>query len=65
MKVQEVLLENGIKRYMLVDHYGVPVLSVLKYIKYLDTTGKSNNTQKTYCYSLISLCCSGIIDIPS
>lgn len=52
MKVQEVLLEHGIKRYMLLDRNGIPVLPVLKYIKYLDTTGKSNNTQKTYCYSL-------------
>ncbi|MCF6410680.1 tyrosine-type recombinase/integrase [Pseudalkalibacillus salsuginis] len=52
MKVQEVLLENGDKRYMIVDRNGIPVLSVLKYMKYLDTTGKSINTQKTYCYSL-------------
>ncbi|MGP7817328.1 tyrosine-type recombinase/integrase [Niallia sp. 01092] len=52
MRVQEVLLENGNKRYMLLDRSGVPILPVLKYIKYLDTTGKSSNTQKTYCYSL-------------
>ncbi|WP_141994790.1 tyrosine-type recombinase/integrase [Bacillus sp. B4EP4a] len=52
MRVQEVLIENQTKRYMLLDHNGFPVLPVLKYIKYLDTTGKSSNTQKTYCYSL-------------
>lgn len=52
MKVQEVLLEDVNKRYMLVDTQGYPVISVLKYMKYLDTTGKSSNTQKTYCYSL-------------
>ena len=52
MRVQEVILENRTKRFMLLDHNGFPVLPVLKYIKYLDTTGKSSNTQKTYCYSL-------------
>ena len=52
MKVQEVILEENKKRYMLLDQQGFPVLSVMKYLKYLDTTGKSSNTQKTYCYSL-------------
>lgn len=51
MRVQEVILENG-KRYILVDSDGVPVISVVKYLKYLDVTGKSSNTQKTYCYAL-------------
>lgn len=51
MRVQEVILENG-KRYILVDNEGIPVIPVLKYLKYLDVTGKSNNTQKTYCYAL-------------
>lgn len=52
MKVQEVLLENQTKRYILLDYAGLPVLPVIKYLKFLDTTGKSGNTQKTYCYSL-------------
>lgn len=52
LKVQEVLLEGNIKRYMLVDHKGSPVIPVLKYLKYLDHTGKSRNTLKTYCYAL-------------
>ncbi|MEB6549681.1 site-specific integrase [Heyndrickxia sporothermodurans] len=52
MRVQEVLLEEGGKRYMLIDDDAMPVLPVLKYLKYLDTTGKSTNTQKTYCYAL-------------
>ncbi|MEI4800548.1 tyrosine-type recombinase/integrase [Bacillus sp. FJAT-51639] len=51
MRVQEVILENG-KRYILVDNEGIPVIPVMKYLKYLDVTGKSNNTQKTYCYAL-------------
>ncbi|MGG2066275.1 tyrosine-type recombinase/integrase [Bacillus sp. S14(2024)] len=52
MRVQEVLLENNSKRYILVDNEGIPVIPVMKYLKYLDVTGKSNNTQKTYCYAL-------------
>lgn len=45
-------MEINIKRYILLDQEGVPVLAAMKYIKYLDKTGKSPNTQKTYCYSL-------------
>jgi integrase/recombinase XerD len=52
MKVQEVILENNMKRYLLIDDKGVPNVPVMKYIKYLDTRGKSTNTQKTYCYAL-------------
>ena len=52
MRVQEVLLENNNKRYILLDQKGFPVISVMKYLKYIDTTGKSANTQRTYCYSL-------------
>lgn len=52
MRVQEVLLENKSKRYILVDQEGFPVIPVMKYLKFLDITGKSINTQKTYCYSL-------------
>jgi integrase/recombinase XerD len=52
MRVQEVLLEKHQKRYMLLDENGIPVFPVMKYLKYLDTTNKSPNTQKTYCYAL-------------
>lgn len=52
MKVQEVLIENNNKRYILLEQERLPVMPVMKYIKYLDQTGKSPNTQKTYCYSL-------------
>lgn len=37
---------------MLIDRNGFPVLPVIKYLKYLDITEKSSNTQKTYCYAL-------------
>lgn len=52
MKVQEVLLGNGGKSYLLVGNDGVPIYPVAKYLKYLDLSGKSLNTIKTYCYSL-------------
>lgn len=44
-------MENG-KKYLLLDEQGIPIIPVAKYLKYLDNTGKSNNTQKTYCYAL-------------
>lgn len=52
MKVQEVKLENNQRRYLLVDDKGLPLLPVAKYLKYIDNSEKSFNTQKTYCYSL-------------
>ncbi|WP_099188346.1 tyrosine-type recombinase/integrase [Tepidibacter mesophilus] len=52
MKVQEVKLDNNLRRYMLLDYNGIPVISVAKYLKYLDNGEKSSNTQKTYCYAL-------------
>ena len=52
MRVQEVKLEGNIKRYMLLDDKGLPLIPVVKYLKYLDNGEKSYNTQKTYCYSL-------------
>ncbi|MUG71957.1 hypothetical protein GNP93_14900 [Paenibacillus validus] len=50
--MQEVILNENKKRYLLLDEVGVPVVPVMKYLKYLDQTGKSNNTLKTYCYAL-------------
>lgn len=52
MKVQEVKLDNNQRRYLLVDDNGLPILPVAKYLKYIDNSEKSFNTQKTYCYSL-------------
>jgi integrase/recombinase XerD len=52
IRVQEVILEGNARRYILVDSNGFPVLPAMKYLKYLDKTRKSSNTQKTYCYSL-------------
>lgn len=52
MRVQEVKLERNIRRYMLLDDKGLPIIPAVKYLKYLDSGEKSYNTQKTYCYSL-------------
>lgn len=52
MKVQEVILENNKKRYLLIDDKGIPIVPVARYLKYLDNAEKSSNTQKTYCYAL-------------
>lgn len=40
------------KRYLLVDEKGIPLVPVARYMKYIDNSEKSFNTQKTYCYSL-------------
>ncbi|MGL5084162.1 MAG: tyrosine-type recombinase/integrase, partial [Clostridium sp.] len=52
MKVQEVKLENNQRRYLLVGDDGLPIMPVARYLKYIDNSEKSFNTQKTYCYSL-------------
>ncbi len=51
MYVQEVKVQDQ-RKYLLVDSEGNPIVPVVKYIKYLDQTGKSHNTLKTYCYGL-------------
>ena len=51
MKVQEVKLDNNKRRYLLVYDNGLPIIPVAKYLKYIDNSEKSFNTQKTYCYS--------------
>jgi hypothetical protein len=44
MKVQEILLDGNKKRYILLDKGGMPVVPKMRYLKYLDATGKSSNT---------------------
>ncbi len=50
MKVQEVKLDGNKRRYLLLDDKGIPIITVAKYLKYLDNGEKSPNTQKTYCF---------------
>ena len=51
MYVQEVKVQ-GQRKYLLIGSEGIPITPVVKYLKYLDQTGKSHNTLKTYCYGL-------------
>ncbi len=48
MRVQEVLLDGNKKRYMPLDK---DRMSVVPMMKYLEVTGKSSNTLKTFCYA--------------
>lgn len=41
MRVQEVLLDNNKKRYILLDEEGLPVVEAVRYLKYLDSIGRS------------------------
>ncbi|AQL55986.1 integrase [Abyssicoccus albus] len=53
MKVQKVVVEEkSYPLYILLDRNFEVVEPVKRYIKYLDNTGKSPNTIKTYCYHL-------------
>lgn len=53
MKVQKIKVEGkDYPLYLLVDNNHEVIKPVMRYIKYLDNTGKSPNTVKTYCYHL-------------
>ncbi|QEZ70861.1 transposase (plasmid) [Paraclostridium bifermentans] len=52
MKVQEVKLDNNQRRYLLINDNGLLIMPAAKYLKYIDNSEKSFNTQKTYAYSL-------------
>ncbi len=41
MRVQEVLLDEDNKRYILIDGDGMPVIEAIRYLKYLDSVGRS------------------------
>lgn len=53
MRVQKIVVENkNYPLYLLLDNHYEIVVPVMRFIKYLDNTGKSPNTVKTYCYHL-------------
>lgn len=53
MRVQRVQTEDkSYPLYILLDEKFNVIENVLRYIKYLDNTGKAPNTIKTYCYHL-------------
>lgn len=52
MPVQEIVTAVGQKRYLVVDAAGNVVVSVTRYLKFLDHAGRARNTIRTYAYSL-------------
>src|SRR5690349_5068865 len=52
MRVQEILTVHLQKRYVVVDESGDLVVSIVRYLKYLDTIGRARNTLRSYAYSL-------------
>ncbi|WP_458788258.1 hypothetical protein [Vallitalea sediminicola] len=50
MKVQEIILEGYRRRYILLDDDGIPIVSVVRYLKHLDNIAKGSTTLKSYCY---------------
>jgi integrase/recombinase XerD len=56
MKVQEVIIEDNTDekkvKYLLLDTSGAPIIPVARYLKYIDTIGRKQNTLKAYCYHL-------------
>ena len=54
MKVKKLVLDKYKFRYIVTDDEGYPILSVSKYLKYIDNLGRSAKTQKAYAYGLKS-----------
>ncbi|MBG9656199.1 tyrosine-type recombinase/integrase [Cytobacillus firmus] len=53
MRVQKIIVDRkDYPLFLLLDDQYEIVKPVMKFIKYLDNTGKSPNTVKTYCYHL-------------
>lgn len=52
VKVYEIIIHSGEKRWIVLNENGEPIKSIMKYIKYKDNLGKAPNTLKTYCYHL-------------
>jgi len=52
MKVVKVALDEGKERYYLAGDNGIPIESVLKFIKFKDNTNYAKNTLRMYCEHL-------------
>ena len=52
MQVVKLKVEKNKERYYVATDDGVPIESVLKFIKFKDNTGYARNTLKQYCYHL-------------
>ncbi|MDC3412884.1 transposase [Terrihalobacillus insolitus] len=52
MRVQEIIVSDNTRRYLLVDQNGEFVKPVVKFLKYKDTTGSARNTLRSYSYAV-------------
>ena len=52
MKVVTIKTNEGKERYYVADNEGMPIESVLKFIKFKDNVNYARNTLKQYCQSL-------------
>ena len=52
MRVQEVHLPDGSCRYAVLNDDGTLLVPVVRYLKYLDSAGRSRNTLKGYAHAL-------------
>lgn len=52
MEVVKVKREDGRERYYLADNEGLPIESVLKFIRFKDNTNYARNTLRMYCQHL-------------
>ena len=50
--MQEIIIEDG-KRYLLLDEKGIPVIPVMKYLKYLDSTERQYSEDLLLCIKAI------------
>lgn len=52
MKVVKIKTNDGKERYYVADNNGIPIESVLKFIKFKDNVNYARNTLKQYCQGL-------------
>lgn len=52
MEVVKVKTDEGKERYYLADSNGLPIESVLKFIRFKDNANYSRNTLRMYCQHL-------------
>lgn len=52
MEVVKVKTEDGKERYFVADDYGLPIESILKFIRFKDNTNFARNTLRMYCQHL-------------
>ena len=52
MKVEQIITKEGKTRYILLNHEGVPVEPVIKFLKFKDYSSSARETLRAYAYHL-------------